>query len=415
MKLTIPNHRNIDRVFWFLFLTLLVVAIISLFSASSTLAYKTGPLKPISQQILFMVAGVAIAYAIQFCPTRWIHAGGYVLLGISVLCLYSLLLPKSLNPFAVTVNGATRWMRIAGITFQPSELAKLSLIIVVANMLSRIRTEEDKRKYFFRTLGLTAVTALPIFFSNLSTTILICGIVFLLWVIARIPAKYLASMAGIAVVFLVLGYCIVEFGFVRPKRELAAPFSRAVTWVNRVDRMFEDHSEEDKYVVTDDNRQELYAQVAIALGGKSPFGVLPGNSKERDYLPLAFADYIFAIIVEETGIVGAFCLIVLYLSILIRACFVSTRYADYAAMLMVMGLALMLTCQALISMLVAVGIGPVTGQPLPLISRGGTSVIITSIYFGIMMCVSREQMQLRNQAEDTKNRSKDDAPIISVD
>ena len=141
-------------------------------------------------------------------------------------------------------------------------------------------------------------------------------------------------------------------------------------------------------------------------------GVLPGNSKERDYLPLAFMDYIFAIFVEEWGIIGAIGLIILYLWILFRACYVSTRFGDTASMLMVMGLALMITTQALLSMLVAVGIVPVTGQPLPMISKGGTSVLITSIYFGIMMCVSREQSLLRERQDSITRASAEEVPEI---
>jgi cell division protein FtsW len=192
------------------------------------------------------------------------------------------------------------------------------------------------------------------------------------------------------------------------------PFKRATTWVSRID----DHLTQDKsskYQLTDDNIQEYYASLAIARGGNSPMGVLPGNSKERDYLPLAFADYIFAIIVEESGLVGTGVLIFLYLAILFRACYVSSRYSDMPAMLMTMGLALMLTCQALISMLVAVGLGPVTGQPLPLISRGGTSVLITSLYFGIMMAVSREQIELSARVNETRQKSESDVPVITLE
>ena len=140
--------------------------------------------------------------------------------------------------------------------------------------------------------------------------------------------------------------------------------------------------------LNDDNYQRTIAKVAIARGGVSPVGVLPGNSQERNFLPQAFSDYIFAIIVEESGLVGATFLILLYLAILFRSCLISSKYADYAAMLMVMGLALMLTCQALVSMMVSVGIGPVTGQPLPMISRGGTSALVTSLYFGIIIEIS---------------------------
>lgn len=407
------NLKNIDKSFWVLFLILIGIAIIALFSASSTLVYSRGSvLGPIGSQMLFIVLGLIAAYVIQFIPTYWVRFGGYALLGISVLLVYSTIIPG--NPLVVTINGAARWVRIAGITFQPSELAKLSLIIVVADQLARIRTEADKEKYFYRTLMISAFVMLPIMASNLSTAVLIGLIIFFLWILARIPWKYTLSVVGIAVVALALGYCIVEFGFVRPHREMHGPFKRATTWVSRIDRHFE-HDDGSKYVLTDENIQEVYSAVAIARGGASPLGVLPGNSKERDYLPLAFADYIFAIIVEESGVIGAFFVIFIYLAILFRACNVSSRYSDMPAMLMTMGLALMITCQALISMLVAVGLGPVTGQPLPLISRGGTSVLITSIYFGIMMGVSREQIELRERVNETKIESEEEVPIVTLE
>jgi cell division protein FtsW len=215
-----------------------------------------------------------------------------------------------------------------------------------------------------------------------------------------------------------LGYSIIEFGFVRPHRSLSDrnPLKRAVTWVNRVDEaVAEMHQPTAEFKLTEDNYQRSIAKVAIARGGKSPLGVLPGNSKERDFLPLAFADYIFAIIVEESGLIGAIILIAIYLAILFRACYASSRFADYASMLMVMGLALMITCQALVSMMVAVGIGPVTGQPLPLISRGGTSVLITSVYFGIMLCVSREQTMLSERQSATRKESLNDVPDITFE
>ena len=407
------NLKNIDKTFWAIFLTLIVLAVIALFSASSTLVYSRGSvLGPIGSQMFFLLLGILAAFVIQYIPSYWVRLGGYALLGLSTLLVYSTMIPG--NPLVVTINGASRWVRLAGITFQPSELAKLSLIIVIADQLARIKTEADKTKYFYRTLIISAIVMLPIMASNLSTAVLIGLIIFCLWILARIPWKYTLSVVGIAILVLGLGYAIVEFGFVRPGRQMHGPFKRATTWVSRIDRHFEP-DDGSKYVLTDENIQEVYSSVAIARGGASPFGVLPGNSKERDYLPLAFADYIFAIIVEESGIIGAFVFIFLYMAVLFRACYVSSRFNDMPAMLMTMGLALMITCQALISMLVAVGLGPVTGQPLPLISRGGTSVLITSIYFGIMMAVSREQLELRERVNETKIESEEDVPIVTLE
>ena len=321
------------------------------------------------------------------------------------------------NPLVATINGASRWIKIGGFTFQPSELAKLSLIIVVTDLLSRIRTDEDKRHYFYWTLGLTAATALPIMTGNLSTAVLLGGIVLILWFLARIPWKYILATVGIAFVLLAAGYAIVEFGFIRRGKTIErGPFKRAITWVNRIDDIFTEHKDKTaEFKLTDDNYQRSIAKVAVARGGKSPLGVLPGNSQERDYLPQAFADYIFAIIVEESGIFGAVVLIFIYMAVLFRACLTSSRFGDYAALLMVMGLALMLTCQALVSMMVAVGLGPVTGQPLPLISRGGTSALITSAYFGIIMSVSREQRELSERQKITTEESLNDVPDIELE
>ena len=409
------NNQYIDKTFWALFITLIVVAIIALFSASSTLVYEEhSAIGPIGQQMIFLLLGLVAAWFIQFIPSLYVRMGGYAILGVSILCMYLMLIPG--NPFVVTRNEAARWFNLFGFVFQPSELAKLGLVIVVADLLSRIHTEQDKKKYFWWTLGVTGITVLPILTNNLSTAVLLSGIVLLMWFLARIAYKYLLSVIGSALLLLVMGYCIVEFAYVRPQREMHGPLSRAMTWVGRIDDMFVEHSDEQtKFELTDDNYQRSIAKVAIARGGKTPFGVLPGNSKERDFLPLAFADYIFAIIVEESGIIGAIFLIFLYMSILFRACFTSNRFGDEAAMLMVMGLALMITCQALISMAVAVGIGPVTGQPLPIITRGGTSAVITSIYFGIIMSVSREQKEGAERQLQIKEESNNDAPEITLE
>ena len=238
----------------------------------------------------------------------------------------------------------------------------------------------------------------------------------LMWFLARLPWKYILATVGVAAALLVAGYLIVEFGFVRQHKKMGGPFARAVTWVGRIDDIFtEHHQDAAEFKLTDDNYQRSIAKVAVARGGKTPVGVLPGNSQERDFLPQAFADYIFAIIVEESGLVGAIFLMVIYIMILFRACLTSSRFGDYAAMLMVMGLALMLTCQALVSMMVAVGLGPVTGQPLPLISRGGTSAVITSVYFGIIMAVSREQKELRERQNLTTIESQEEVPEITLE
>lgn len=405
--------QYVDRVYWLLFGLLIIVAILALFSASSTLAFAHGnTLSPILNQMLFICAGVLVAFIVQFIPSHYIRICGYIGLLISIGMLL-----LTYAGMGVTINGATRWLRIGGIVFQPSELAKLTLIIVVADLLSRIKNKDDEKKYFFIVLGITGFVCLLILFNNLSTTLLLGGIVFLLFFLARVHIKYWGSVLLITIGLLVGGYFLVKEVYVKPGRQIeASVMQRAITWVNRVDAMIEEFKAPgDSKQSLEENYQRTIAKVAIAHGGASPVGVLPGNSTERDFLPQAFADYIFAIIVEESGLIGSLLLMLLYLSILFRSCLISSKYADYSAMLMVMGLALMLTCQALVSMMVSVGIGPVTGQPLPLISRGGTSALVTSLYFGIIMCVAREQNELRIRQQRSIVNSQKDVPDINLD
>ena len=401
--------QYVDKTYWTVFILLVVIAVIELFSASSTLAFKTGSLLgPVWHQVKFILIGAVIGFVVQLFPSKFVRWGGYALLGLAAICLYLMIIPGS--PFVSTINDAERWFKIFGFSFQPSELAKLGLIIVVADRLSQAHDEQELVREFYRTLGLSAFIIFPILLGNLSTALLLGGVVFLMWFLARVPLKYLGGILAIAIIVLVSGYFIVEFGYVRAHRQMTGPFKRAITWVGRIDKFVADDD-----VDAEDDYQRNHATLAIARGGASPLGVLPGNSVERNFLPLAYADYIFAIIVEETGIIGALTLIILYVVILFRACYTSSKYADYGAMLMVMGLALMLTSQAFVSMAVAVGLGPVTGQPLPMVSRGGTSVLVTSLYFAILMCVSREQNEIQAQVEQSRADSYEDVPEIELE
>ena len=405
----------IDRTYWVLFFALIIVAIITLFSASSTLAFQSdggSVLGPIMSQIVFIIAGVALAFCLQFIPSsliiKIVGYGGFV---ISVI-----LLLLTFTSLGVEINGAKRWLTLLGITFQPSELVKLTLIIIASDLLSKIKTDQDQKKYFLIVIGITMAICLIIFMSNFSTAVLLGGIIILLAFLARVHIKYWGTLLVSIFAILVSVYFIVNKCYIEKERSIDGPFERLITQVGRINDMLEENQiSDEEFRITDDNYQRSHAKIAIARGGASPLGVLPGNSQQRNILPQAFADYIFAIIVEEWGIIGAIALIFLYLAILFRACLTSSRYSDYAAMLMVMGLALMITCQALISMMVSVGIGPVTGQPLPMISRGGTSALITSIYFGIIMSVSREQTQRRAKQQAIIEESMEEVPNINFD
>lgn len=412
------QHKYIDKGFWAILIFLMLVSVVSIFSASSQLINKSmaaglGTYRPIVSHIGFLIFGAALAYAIQFIPSWFIRMGGYVLLAFSVVCLL-----LTFTRLGASANEATRWIRLGPVQFQPSEPAKLALIIVVSDLLARIRTEQDRKKYFWLSLVVTGVVCLLIVSSNLSTVILIGAVVLVLMFLARIPWKWLLAIVGTALLVLVCGYFFVEKVYVQHGKEMSGPFKRATVWVGRIDDMLAERKadkQDNTIRITDDNYQSTMAQVAVARGGQSPFGVGPGNSVMRNKLPLAFMDFIFAIIVEETGLVGAIFLIILYMSILCRACIATSRYADYSALLMVMGLAIMLTTQAFISMAVAVGLGPVTGQPLPLISKGGTSILTTCLYFGIMMSVCREQNMRKDTELQTREESRRMVPDLELD
>ena len=182
----LQQRGYIDKVYWVLFGILIVVAILALFSASSTLAFEenSSPLGPIMEQMLFIAAGVGLAFVLQFVPSKFIRIASYLGLGISIVFLL-----LTFTSMGVEINGAKRWLRILGITFQPSELAKLTLILVVSDLLSRIRTAEEQKKYFMIVLALTAVVCGLILVGNLSTALLLGGIVFLLFFLARVHIK----------------------------------------------------------------------------------------------------------------------------------------------------------------------------------------------------------------------------------
>lgn len=407
------DRKYIDKTFWVLFGILIALSIICYYSAASqdiNNAIRNGEsyYGIIFEHIAFLAAGIGIAYITQLLPSWFLRLGGYLLLAAGIITL----ILTFVDGFRIGVGGAYRWVRIAGVQFQPSEIAKLGLVIVVSDLLSRIKTEEDKKRYFFITLLLTGVVCGLILPNNLSTTLLVGIVVLCLMAIARIPMKWIGTIVGIGLITLILGYVLIENIYVKPDKEMTGLLKRAKLWVERIDNRFADDTPDNKVVITEYNYQAVMAEVAVARGGKSIMGVGPGNSIQRYRLPEADKDYIFSIIVEEWGIVGAILFILVYLAILFRACFTSSRYSDYSAMLMVMGIALMLIVQAFISMEVAVGLGPVTGQNLPLISSGGTNIIITCIYFGIMMAVSREQQQLKAQEQLTTESSWEDVPDI---
>ena len=381
METFLKRYLKGDATLWIVFFFLCVLSVIEMYSASSTLAYKAAShTGPVLRHVGFLTLGVLIAFLVHLIPYRFIRISSYLGLLISTALLIFVLFKGH------SENDAARWLVIGGVQFQPSELAKLSVIIVAADLISRIRDNAKNEWAYFRNtiIMLLSICAL-ILLENFSTAFILFTVVFIMMFIGRISFKYLISLAGILIITFVIGYGAVK---TIPEKSMPHMFKRAYTWVARIERHSDKEGKGNKYVINDKNRQEKYGQIAIARGGI--FGVMPGNSVERDYLPQAYSDFIYSIIVEEMGLVGGFFVILLYLILLFRAGKIATNCSSVFPAVLVIGLSLMIVIQTFINMSVATSLIPVTGQPLPLISRGGTSILITCIYFGIILGITRQ-------------------------
>jgi cell division protein FtsW len=310
--------------------------------------------------------------------------------------------------FGEKTNDAGRWISLFGLKFQPSEIAKGTMVLVTAQILSAMQREEgaDKRAFKFILIVVLPMVVL-IGLENLSTAALIMVVIFLMMFIGRVPIIQLGKMLGLCTLFVALFIgAIYMVGSIesnnttetqtesiangKPEKSTKkAPtfLHRFSTWKGRIDKKLNS-----KYVAPQDYDLDKDAQVAhanIAIVNSNIIGRGPGQSVERDFLPQAFSDFIFVIIIEELGIIGASFVVLLYIVLLFRSARIASRCENNFPAFLILGLALMLVIQATFNMLVAVGIAPVTGQPLPLISRGGTSTIINCVYIGAILSVSR--------------------------
>ncbi len=396
-----------DKVVWVVFMLLLLISVVEVFSAASMLTYgKENYWWPIRQHSTYLLLGCIVVYVAHLIPYRFYKAVPLVLVPLSVGMLIWVLVKG-----AVT-NGAARWIDLGFITIQPSELAKVGVIIGTALILSRLQTEDGAKENAMKwVLWMTGIVCALIVSENLSTAVLLFGVVFLMMYVGRIPLRQLGKLV------LVLGAAGALFLSVLlfvPSKTLAGipGLNRLTTWQARIQRFGDSEAvPAAQFKITDENFQETHATMAIA--SSNIIGRGPGNSVERDYLPQAYSDFIFAIIIEELGLAGGAFVVLLYIILLIRAAKIAQKCHGYFPAFLVMGCALMLVAQATINMMVAVGLFPVTGQPLPLISRGGTSTIINCAYIGMILSVSyyTEKMN-RNTLVAEAVHTEEDIPEI---
>lgn len=389
-----------DKVIWAIAALLAIFSFIPVYSSSSNLAYLYGDGSTFSyllNHFAYLVLGFILIYAIHKIPYHYFKGLSLILLPIIVvLLLYTL-------AQGTTIDGAnaSRWIKIPIInkTFQTSTAAAVVLMIYVARYLSKIK---DKTVTFKETIlplwvpvGVILGLILP---ANFSTTAIIFAMVFVLVFLGGYPLKYLGVILLSAIVILSI--------FVLSAKAFPGVFpNRVDTWISRIDNFSNGEDTKEDYQIE-------RAKIAIARGGIVGTGI--GKSVQRNFLPQSSSDFIYAIIVEEMGLLGAFGVMLAYLLILFRLVIIATKANTVFGQLLVIGVGLPIIFQALINMAVAVELFPVTGQTLPLVSSGGSSIWMTCVALGIVQSVSakREEMKLKEEEDqERENREDLDNPL----
>ncbi|SDC38902.1 FtsW/RodA/SpoVE family cell cycle protein [Williamwhitmania taraxaci] len=378
MKTALPTYFKGDRIIWMVAFLLMIVSLLVVYSATGTLAYRFkegNTTYYFLKQLMFLGVGFMIMYFAHLMPYRLFSKFGKILLYASIpLLLFTLL-------FGANLNQASRWLVIPGLgfTIQTSDLAKLALIIFVSKMLAQKQDQiKDFKGTFLPLIAHIGIVCLLILPANFSTAALLGLVCMLLLFIGRISMKHLGMLVGIAVV---------AFGLFILIASKTSQGGRIGTWQSRIERFVGSKDGGPGYQVEQ-------GKIAIATGGI--FGKGPGNSTQRNYLPHPYSDFIYAIIIEEYGIVGGVIVLFLYLFLLFRAGVIVRKSKRTFPAFLAVGLTLMLVFQALVNMAVAVHLFPVTGQPLPMVSMGGSSLLFTSLALGIILSVSRSMEEAEN-------------------
>jgi len=381
VKIWADNNLQGDRVIWAVVFALSLISVLVVYSSIGTLAYKRteSPESFLIKHTLTVVFGIAAMWFAHRVDYRYYSKLSKFALWISIpLLIYTF-------THGVSINDAARWIHVPIIgSFQPSDFASLALIVNLASMLSkRQQNIDDIKDSLIPILFWCGMICGLIALTNLSTSVLLFLTCMLIMFIGRVPTKYLAMLLFVGVLF---GALAVKFGV---RGETAR--NRITNFMNGDELPF----------------QAKHARIAVATGGVTGKG--PGNSDQRNILPHPYSDFVYAIVIEEYGMIGGVVVIVLYLILLHRGMKAAYNSDKAFAGLLSAGLSFDLVCQALVNMGVVVGLGPITGQPLPLISMGGTSMVFTGLAVGIILSVSRGELDQKwnlnsnDGAKDNKN------------
>ncbi len=412
---TLGNIFKGDKVIWMVFFFLCMISIIEVYSASSSLTYKGGDFwAPMIKHIGTLIMGVFFMLVTINVPCKYFKVVTPFLLIFSVITLIWVLATGH------STNGAQRWVNLIGIQFQPSEIAKGTMVLAVTQILSALQTEKGAEKRAMKYILIVGFFIIPfIMLENLSTAMLLCITVLCMMLIGRVPMSQIGKLLGVIVLISLVGFsAIMIFGKNVPDQNqnskltekiatktekpgaISKIFHRADTWKSRIYKFMDSKPIPPEEINLDKDGQIAYANIAIA--SSDIIGKGPGNSVERDFLSQAFSDFIYAIIIEEMGIEGAAFVAILYIIMLFRTGKIVSQCANNFPAFLAMGLAILLVTQALFNMLVAVGLAPVTGQPLPLVSKGGTSTVINCVYVGVILSISRSAAKRDTLKEETE-------------
>ncbi len=370
MNKFLSKHILGDKVIWGVVVFLSIISMLAVYSSIGDLAFRYADGNTtvyLRKHITFILIGFVFMYLIHKVPYSIFFSLSQIIIVLAILLLIFTML------LGVTRNDATRWLVIPGLdfSFQTSDIAKFGLIVYIARILSLNQGNQEKLDASFKQImiatGIVCALILP---SNFSTAFLLFVASLVLMFIGRISLKKIASGVGILIAGLAIAVVLLSF---------IPDIARVETWKNRVSG----------FVQGDENAlsQPNMAKTAIATSGL--FGKGPGNSEVKYMLPQANSDFIFAIIIEEWGSIIAILIIAAYLVLLYRVGLIIKRTSRTFAAFLAVGITVLLVFQAFMNMIVAVGIGPVTGQPLPLISMGGTSLLITFASLGVVLSISR--------------------------
>ena len=395
-----------DPYIWGIYWFLIVISIIELFSASSTEITGSNVYAPLIRHGIFLVMGLALVFWIQKLHYAYISRFAVP------LAVLSLALVLMTYVVGININGAQRAIRIAGFTIQPPEIVKLTVIIWLATVLGRNQQPGgvSNKGVIYAALIVVAFGAVLIK-NGLTNTILLMGVSLSMLLIGGVQWRKLG------IVIVIYGVCAGGFYLFNKMSNASDEFDevasttqvttsagkpevdRGGTWAGRIKRHISGVSPDDE--INDMNRQVMMSNFAQANGGL--LGCGPGNSRESARLPLAFSDYIYSIIIEDTGFIGGCALMVLYLFLLARAGRIAYKCSRAFPAFLILGCAVLIVFQALVHMAIVTGVFPVSGQPLPFISKGGTSILVMSCAIGIMLSVSR--YAVTSKKDKIKNRN----------